>query len=154
MPACYCAILRRATRAVTNLYDAELAPAGLTVAQYALLNGLERLGPCSITRAAEALGLDRTTLGRNLKPLVGGGLIDLAAEQKDRRERLVRVSAKGRQAISRCRRGWLAAQRRIETRLSRERLGLLERLLGEIESAAVAPPRKRTGHNAQATRHA
>lgn len=154
MPPCYCAILRRATRAVTNLYDAELARAGLTVAQYALMKGLERLGPCSITRAAEALGLDRTTLGRNLKPLVDGGLVDLTAEQRDRRERLVRVSAKGRQAIARCRSGWLAAQRRIETELGGERLALLERLLAEIESAAIAAPRKRGGIAVQASRHA
>ena len=154
MPACYCAILRRASRAVTNLYDAALAPAGLTVAQYALLKGLEALGPCSITRAAEALGLDRTTLGRNLKPLLDGGLVDFAAEQKDRRERLVRVSAKGLKSIAQSRSGWLAAQRRIERQLGGERLAQLERLLGEIESAANASPRKRAGHGAHAPRPA
>ncbi len=68
--ACACGRLRRATRALTQLYDDAMAPAGLRVTQFSLLRTLARLGSLRITALAEATLLDRTALSRNLDPLV------------------------------------------------------------------------------------
>src|SRR3954449_2175081 len=76
-PACTCGRLRRATRALTQLYDDLLAPAGLRLTQFSLLRTLVREGTVRITDLAAAQLLDRTALSRNLDPLVEQGLIEI-----------------------------------------------------------------------------
>src|SRR5690242_21737079 len=66
---CACSQLRRTTRKVSSLYDDMLSSAGLTNSQYSLLVNVGREGAVSRTALAERLGMDRTTLTRNLKPL-------------------------------------------------------------------------------------
>lgn len=66
--ACHCNALRQGARQVTQFYDRHLAPSGLRISQYALLKGLARLGPISINGLADAMVMDRTTLGRGLRP--------------------------------------------------------------------------------------
>src|SRR5512144_2341918 len=73
--ACACGRLRRAARALTQLYDDAMAPSGLRVTQYSLLSALARRGPLHITELASAQLLDRTALSRNLDPLVAKGLV-------------------------------------------------------------------------------
>ena len=77
---CHCIQLRRAASRVTERYDMALAPAGLTVGQYSLLAHLERLEPVSVSRLAEELELERTTLVRTLKPVLARQLVADAAE--------------------------------------------------------------------------
>ena len=77
---CHCIQLRRAASRVTERYDMALAPAGLTVGQYSLLAHLERLEPVSVSRLAEELELERTTLVRTLKPVLARHLVADAAE--------------------------------------------------------------------------
>ena len=134
MPICHCAALRRAARTITNRYDAALSPTGLTVAQFALLNGFARLGAVSISEAARAMQLDRTTLGRNLTPLQQAGLIELGLGTKDAREREIRLTAEGRAAIERAAPHWKQAQAKLEARIGAEKLETLHALLGEIEA--------------------
>ncbi len=71
--ACVCGRLRRATRALTQLYDDAMAPAGLRITQFSLLRTLERQGPLRITELAAHTLLDRTALSRNLEPLARQG---------------------------------------------------------------------------------
>ena len=63
---CLCFNLRKAARALTQTYDAALKPAGVTAPQFALLSTLAGYGPVSLSDLAAALGMDRTTLTRNL----------------------------------------------------------------------------------------
>ena len=70
---CACRNVRRAARAVTGLYDRILAPTGLRATQVTLLVALEKAGPIPFTRLAGVLGMDRTTLTRNLEPLRRAG---------------------------------------------------------------------------------
>ncbi|MCB1787001.1 MAG: MarR family transcriptional regulator, partial [Gammaproteobacteria bacterium] len=72
---CHCTRLRRAAHAVTRLYDEALAATGLTVTQFSLLRTISRLDEPYITTLAEATGLERSTLGRNLRPLEKAGLV-------------------------------------------------------------------------------
>jgi DNA-binding MarR family transcriptional regulator len=109
---CACKRVRRTARAVTQLYDETLRPSGLRVTQFTLLVGVALSEPVPITRLADALGLDRTTLARDLKSLTERGLVEITAGA-DRRMRLVRLTDQGREAIGRAYPLWRQAQARI-----------------------------------------
>ncbi|MEE8273100.1 MAG: MarR family transcriptional regulator, partial [Alphaproteobacteria bacterium] len=66
---CTCFNLRKAARAVTQLYDAALGPSGLRATQFSLIAALGVRGAPTISQLAKAMVMDRTTLTRNLKPL-------------------------------------------------------------------------------------
>jgi DNA-binding MarR family transcriptional regulator len=109
---CACKNLRRAARAVTQLYDEALRPSGLRITQFTLLVAVAMGEPVPITRLADALSLDRTTLARDLKPLTGRGLVEITAGA-DRRMRVVRLTGQGREALGRAYPLWRRAQARI-----------------------------------------
>jgi DNA-binding MarR family transcriptional regulator len=109
---CACKNLRRSARAVTRLYDETLRPSGLRITQFTLLIAVAIGEPVPITRLADALSLDRTTLGRDLKPLTDRGLVAIRAGD-DRRTRVVRLTGQGRDALGRAYPLWQSAQARI-----------------------------------------
>jgi hypothetical protein len=84
---CHCLAVREAARHVTRFYDHLLAPSGLRTTQFAILASLRRLGPMTITNLADALALDRTTLGRNIQPLQRDHLIAASRRSEDRRSK-------------------------------------------------------------------
>lgn len=65
--------LHRATRLVTQAYDAALLPSDLKATQFTLLVTFQTLDNPSLTKMAEAMVMDRTTLTRNVKPLINKG---------------------------------------------------------------------------------
>src|SRR4051812_44580671 len=74
---CTCAKLRRLARRVTQSYDRVLQASGLKVTQYSLLVNLRENSALSVSALAEKMAMDRTTLTRNLKPLVHAGLVNV-----------------------------------------------------------------------------
>jgi len=96
--ACACANLRRAARAVTQLFDEALAPSGLRTTQFTLLVTSRLMGESTINELAERMAMDRTTLSRNLKPLVRSGLLEMQPGE-DGRTRLVRLTPAGEKAL-------------------------------------------------------
>ena len=108
---CTCANLRMATRVVTQLYDAALAPVGLKATQFTLLSTLHELGEARLTELADKLVMDRTTLTRNLKPLIERRLIEESGE-RDRRVRRLSLSTEGLRTIKEAMPHW----ERIQTR--------------------------------------
>src|SRR5256885_14185152 len=82
---CACSNVRKAARAVTQLYDEVLQPTGLRSTQFNLLVAVGLAGEAPVTRLAEALVMDRTTLARNLKPCVRQGLLTIEAGAGRRR---------------------------------------------------------------------
>ena len=132
---CSCTGLRRASRAVTAFYDGMLAPAGLTVTQYAILVNVARAGVISRTELAARLGMDRTTATRNLRPLEREGLLtDQAGE--DRRERAVALTAAGRRRMEKGFVLWERAQTAFAEALGEDALGRLRAVLAEVGEAA------------------
>ncbi len=129
-PSCMCASVRRASRALTNLYDDILAPSGLRVMQFSLLVRLIDVDEAALTHLAEVQAIDRTTLTRTLAPLERDGLVTVTAGA-DRRTRIVRITDAGRAAMKRAFPYWREAQRQIITGLGGERFGAL---LGEMEA--------------------
>jgi predicted transcriptional regulator len=97
---CNCMNLRRASRAVTQLYDEILKPSGLTIAQLGLLRHLEIAEQTTISELAKIMLIDRTTLNRNMKPLADAGLIAINPG-KDSRTRQVILTEKGKDAVVR-----------------------------------------------------
>ena len=69
---CNCLAVRQAARRVTQFYDRFLAPSALRTTQFSILSWLSRAGPMSIHALAQAMVMDRTTLGRNILPLERG----------------------------------------------------------------------------------
>jgi DNA-binding MarR family transcriptional regulator len=125
---CTCFGLRKAARAVTQMYDQALKPTGLRATQLSLLFAAERAGPRGVGELAELLVMDRTTLTRNLKPLLDQGLLE-SVEGVDRRLRLVAITAEGRATVTKALPYWREAQARITGSLGRSRWW---RLLGDL----------------------
>jgi DNA-binding MarR family transcriptional regulator len=135
---CACSQLRRAARAVSALYDEFLALAGLTVTQYSLLVNIAREGAIARTPLAARLGMDRTTLTRNLQPLERDGLV-AETPARDRRQRLLSLTAAGRRRLTKGCRQWTLAQQAFLARLGADRVAELRNLLLAVGEAAAAP---------------
>jgi DNA-binding MarR family transcriptional regulator len=112
---CNCLAIRQAARQITQMYDVALAPVGLRTTQYSVLNRLDRLGPSSVQDLADALVLDRSTLGHNLRPLERNGFIRLATDRDDRRTRRLELTASGKAKLESAGPLWRAAQARFES---------------------------------------
>jgi DNA-binding MarR family transcriptional regulator len=126
--ACACANLRKAARALTQLFDEALAPSGLRVTQFTLLVTSRLMGESTINELAERMAMDRTTLSRNLKPLVRSGLLEVRPGE-DGRRRLVRLTPAGEEALEEAYSLWHGAQRETVSTLGEERH---EALLGDV----------------------
>lgn len=130
---CLCTKLRRASRGVSKLYDDALMGVGLNVAQYALLKNLQRLEQPSITSLADALGLERSTLGRNLRVLEGKGLLALAGGA-DQRNRLVALTAQGKTCLEQALPAWQQVQEQLARRIGPQQKAALLALLDDLET--------------------
>jgi DNA-binding MarR family transcriptional regulator len=135
---CACANLRKASRAVTQLYDESLQPTGLRATQYTLLVALTLGGSISISDLAQQLVMDRTTLTRNLSLLERQGLAAIA-KGDDQRTRMVTLTNQGREALTKALPLWEQAQTRIVSGLGRERLNMLLSDLSDVVSLACEP---------------
>lgn len=135
---CACFNLRKAARAVTQLYDEALRPAGLRATQFTLLVSLRMRGRVAVTDLAEAAVMDRTTLTRNLQVLQKRGLLRFRPGE-DRRVREVSLTARGHAALVRAYPLWERAQAEVAAGLGKGRLG---RLASDL-SASVGVARAR-----------
>ncbi len=111
MADCVCFALRRTTRAVTQLYDAALRPHGLRVTQLPILVAASRAEPVPVAPLAERLGMDRTTLLRNVRPLVRRKLIDFTTDDSGRTG--IRTTPAGRSLLARAYPAWKKIQTRV-----------------------------------------
>ncbi|MGX1123305.1 DNA-binding MarR family transcriptional regulator [Pseudomonas sp. HLS-6 TE3448] len=128
---CLCTHLRRAARGVSRRYDEALEGFGINVAQFSLLRHLQRLDRPSISSLAEAMGLDRSTLGRNLRVLEADGLVALA-EGDDLRNRLVLLTEQGKARLSAAEPAWEQAQLKMLAALGEAQRDELVRLLKQL----------------------
>lgn len=127
---CTCTRLRRLTRRITSIYDRYLLPDELTISQYSLLSRVGRHGLIANLRLAAEMGMDRSTLSRNIKPLMTAGWIVTAGmppdEQLDKRSFGLTLSPEGKAKLDAARPNWLKAQQEING------------LLGEDAHAALS----------------
>ena len=122
--SCTCLNLRKATRAVTQFYENLLEPTGLKITQLPILAQAATLGPVTMTALSDTLVMDRTTLTRNLQPLVRLGFIKVRSGD-DRRVRMVTVTPEGLDALEAALPLWRKAQAEMLEQLGRFSWGVL-----------------------------
>ena len=134
---CHCTNLRYAAQTLTEVYDRVLAPSGLKVTQFVLLESiLEDEAEKSITDLAQKLGSDRSTIGRNVRILARDGLVSLS-RGSDRREHTVHVTQKGRETVSLATPLWQKSQTAVEETFGEDQLKMLRTLLSQLEELSI-----------------
>jgi DNA-binding MarR family transcriptional regulator len=131
---CHCNAIRQGARQVTQFYDRHLAPTGLRTSQYAMLMGLRHLGPISINGLADAMGMDRTTMGRALKPLERDGLVAVG-QGRDGRTRALHLTEAGSIRLDAAEPLWRAAQDGFEAGYGAADAAALREALARIARA-------------------
>jgi DNA-binding MarR family transcriptional regulator len=115
-----CFNLRSATRAVTRFFDAEVRRLGIRPTQTPILGALAARDGWSMAELSEWLGMERTTLLRNLRPLQRDGLV---VAKGGGRGGLVElgITGKGRKALAKMLPAWRTAQDNVVATLGKER---------------------------------
>ena len=116
---CSCTALRKASRRISQLYDAALAPSGLKTTQRAILAQISRCESTTVGDLAEALVMDAGALAHTLKPLERDGLVSIDVDREDRRNRVVRLTPAGRTRLAESDILWENAQRGFEAAFGR-----------------------------------
>lgn len=135
LEACACLSVRRASRAVTRLFDEVLQPSGLRSTQFVILAAIHRDAPCTVAALARTLDTAQSTLSRNVKPLSDKGLIRSTAGGGPRGTTL-ELSAKGLRLVAETVPLWQEAQGRFLEELGSARWGTTQKSLDRVARAA------------------
>ena len=108
---CACTTLRKAARAVSRVYDDALAEAGMTTAQFAILRHVAREQPVPLSRLADSLVMDRTSLYRALAPIEAKGWVRVSAGAG--KAKLAALTPEGRAAMESAEADWSRVQEHI-----------------------------------------
>lgn len=122
--SCYCTNMRRSANILTDYYDKALKETGLTIAQYYLLINLSRLEKANITHWAEHIGLERSTMVRNVRLLQRLGVV----EETEGNGKTFTLSPAGERMLEEAADAWSRAQRELEDFLGAEDAGALLRI--------------------------
>lgn len=120
--------LRQLDRVVTRHYDAYLGVAGMKNTQYSLLSHVVALGPIRPSDLAQRMGLDASTLTRNLQPLISQGWLRLGPGN-DSRSRLIEATEEGHAKRAEAKREWKRAQLALNARLGAKQVAALHSLI-------------------------
>ncbi|MDC9832740.1 MarR family winged helix-turn-helix transcriptional regulator [Rhizobium binxianense] len=153
---CLCLHVQRAARALARLFDDALRPAGLTNGQFSLMMSLNRPAPPPMGPVAALLAMDQTTLTAALKPLQRKGWVDVMENPKDRRRRLLSLTAEGKAALAKALPIWQATHAALDDTLPdgnagrlRQDLQALSGMSGEMPRPAGSPRRPRYSERAR-----
>jgi DNA-binding MarR family transcriptional regulator len=122
--ACACTMLRKASRAVAKVYDDALADRGMTTAQFSILRQVSRAGLLPLSRLAEQLVMDRTSLYRALTPIETKGWLTISAGPG--KAKLATLTEAGHTAMEAAAADWEDVQRRIVGAIGPDRWAGLE----------------------------
>jgi DNA-binding MarR family transcriptional regulator len=134
---CLCANLRRASRALTQVYEDALRPVGLRGPQFTILQTLSIAGEITQGRMAQILAMDSTTLTRTLAIMERQGWI-ARREGEDRREWRIQLSKAGRSKFERALPHWEKAQALVRKKLGERGWGDAMKFSNDITRAVVA----------------
>lgn len=133
--------LRQLVRSVARLYDAEIAEAGLKGTQFSLLSHVAAFGPITPTELAERMGLDASTLTRNLRPLVEQGWV-IQGPGVNARERLVRITPEGSAKHAEAKLCWKRAQQALNRTLGNDSVVELHAMIDRAQGLLRAAERE------------
>ena len=132
---CACASVRRAARLVTQLYSHEMG--SVEPAQFSLLSVLSHLPGTTQASLGRALGLDKTTMSRNLRLMQKNDWIEPVLTD-DHRERGYRLTPEGKRILAATRPGWARAQNKLRAVLKRGEWEAMFRVFNQVAAAALA----------------
>lgn len=132
---CICTTLRQAAAQSTAHYDLALAPSGIKVTMFRLLRRIDASKSVSITELAEIVGLDRSTLGRNLRVLEKQSLAKIGVG-KDERARMVSLTETGRATLQAAMPLWDAAQQDYAEMIGEDTLAVLNRVINQTATSS------------------
>lgn len=141
---CACTTVRRASRILARVFDTALEPAGLNVTQLAVLRAIQRHANEPLTRVAEDLGMDRTSLYRAVTTMRRGGWLTTAASP-DARSRTAAFTAKGLRVLEAAGVPWGRTQAEIIARFGRDKWAALVAELERLAACARAAESSRAG---------
>jgi len=128
-------------RAVARHYDSHFARAGIKGTQFSLLSHVIALEPVQPTELAQRMGLDLSTLTRNLRVMIDAGWVEQGPGD-DARSRRVTATTAGRAKHAQARRHWKKAQLGLAERLGPQRIAALHALIDD-GLAVLDPPEPR-----------
>ncbi|MBI3433982.1 MAG: MarR family transcriptional regulator [Proteobacteria bacterium] len=133
---CLCLHLQRAARVIGRCFDDALRRFDLTNGQFSLLMSLNRQKPPRIGDVAPLLGMDRTTLTANLKPLARRGLLTVLPDSRDKRSRRLCLTDAGRDLLAQAVPTWRTTHDEIDRLAHRKDAAALR-----ADLAALSLPR-------------
>lgn len=125
---CACARVRAAARLITRAYDDRLRPTGLKASQLAVLAAVDSMDAPSIAALSKALFMDRTTLSRNLRPLISAELV-IAQEDGYGRSKAIKMTTEGEAMLKVAFPLWRRAQEDLKGRLGESQWDTMEKQL-------------------------
>ena len=128
---CTCGELRKAARAITLLYDNAFRSSGLLSTQFNVLQAIHNIDSMRISDLANKLGMDRTTLTRNLSVLERQGFIKIS-QGKDHRARIVTTTQKGRNSVTKTISLWNEVQHKVKDQMGESSWRELMQNLGQL----------------------
>ena len=131
---CVCFNLRWVTRAVTQFYDAEMRWHGIRPTQGSILASLQARNSWNMAELSDWLGMERTTLVRNLRPLQRDGFVKTIGGGRGNRVEVM-ITSKGRKQIEKLTPAWKSAQNAVVKTLGEKRWSTI---LSDLETAALA----------------
>ncbi|MCG3719707.1 MarR family winged helix-turn-helix transcriptional regulator [Aliarcobacter butzleri] len=137
---CHCTNMRQISRKITNIYDEFLKPSNLNVTQYSVLSNLKRVQPIKMNDFSKVVKLDRTTLVRNLKPLINLSLIEIKSIDKSKAQ-LLELSQKGIELQNEGYKYWQKAQEYIEQTINHAELEIFYTIVKKMESLEIPKER-------------
>ena len=135
---CLCLHAQRAARALARRFDKALRPLGLTNGQFSLLMALNRPDPADLSGVASLLAMDRTTLTAALKPLQRQGLVDIRTVARDRRARVLALTAAGTVLLAKAMPVWEETHAATEAVLGETETQRLRRNLAMLSAGLAA----------------
>jgi DNA-binding MarR family transcriptional regulator len=133
--SCLCLRVQRASRAIGRRFDEAFRPVGLNNWQFSLLMTLNQPTPLTVTGLAEELGLDRTTLAKNLRPLERRGLLEARRDDEDARVKRIVLTEAGRAVLADAVPHWEAANDAVAASLGGAGLPAFHAALQTIAAA-------------------
>ncbi|MGK9168784.1 MarR family transcriptional regulator [Inquilinus limosus] len=131
---CLCQRIQRAGRIIGRRFDEAFRSLGINNWQFSVLIALKHLRSPTISELAEALGMDRTTLTKNLKPLARRALLRVSTDERDARARRITLTEAGEDILASAKEGWHQAQRAVTASLPPEELAQLTSSLERFQS--------------------
>jgi DNA-binding MarR family transcriptional regulator len=127
--------IRLAERRITRFLEARMQEAGLSLAQFGLMIQIAAAGDDTIGALAARLGLDQSTLSRNLRALEGDGLVEIAIVEKDLRRRAVWLTEQGARKLEAALPLWRRAHAELSALLDPRAI----RRIAEAAAALASP---------------